>query len=110
MRMPTSGKMMTPTSQAALAQPLRSSLRKMSVMIQNISMSHRTQPKKYSTDRNMSSIGYPVIAHTPLVNARQPSTRGRDGQVEHPPGSAPQAHPSRVKPRAAKRREVLGHQ
>ncbi len=63
--MPTSGKMMTANSQAALAQPLRSSLRKMSVMIQNISMSHRTQPKKYRIDKKMSSIGYPVISHTP---------------------------------------------
>src|SRR5215470_5853305 len=52
---------MTNRSQPALAQPLRSGLRKMSNTIQNISMIHSSQPKKYIVDRKMSSSGYPLM-------------------------------------------------
>src|SRR5215475_7354226 len=74
---------MTNRSQPALAQPLRSGLRKMSKTIQNISMIHSSQPKKYIVDRKMSSSGYPLmVQRSPGEPAgRSPALGESDGQT-----------------------------
>src|SRR4051794_40133127 len=54
---PRNGRMITKINQAALPQPLRSSLRKMSKMIWNSRTNHRIHKKKISIDQNASNSG-----------------------------------------------------